>query len=663
MTGGTTYDQRRLVGRALRSRVPRSAHKAWRPPVDRPDPVDLLEENNRPRLPDLVPVRYGRMLASRFAFLRGSAVIMASDLASTPVTGFRVQACGDAHLGNFGVFGTPERNLIFDVNDFDETLPGPWEWDVKRLAVSVIVAAGDLRLEAERAAGIAAATVRAYRERMAELARVAPLDVWYDRIDVATVLAIARQRRARELERQLSEARLRQRTSLRVLPKLTSVVNGTRKIIDDPPLIGHFDPEAFDGEKLIEAYAASLPPDRQPLLRRYRVLDTARKVVGVGSVGTRCYLSLLTDADARSPIFLQLKEANQAVLAPYAGQSEFAHQGQRVVVGQRLMQAASDMFLGWTSYRGHDYYVRQFRDMKGSVNLDAITPGGFESYAEVCGRTLARTHARSGDAAAIAGYAGAGTRFDECITAFARAYGEQVRRDYDALVAAVSSGRVTAAAGLPGSSDPADARGAERQVVLLDRPDQGARRPDRLDPDRGGLAAAGRQRLVAVPHGLADRMAAVPVDQQQRAAEPSGFGQPRHHGGAEPLHRVLDPPGVHVHPGQPEPRRSVQRRLPLVDRNPVALDAHRAHGPAHHVGAPGRGHLLGMDQRLARRPERLEYRHADLGVGVQRQPQAAVHALDRRADRGLDVADRARHPVRVGGDQVHAGSHHLRSAA
>src|SRR5690242_18186482 len=663
MTGGATYDQRRLVGRALRSSVPRSAHMAWRPPVDRPDPVDLLEENNRPRLPDLVPVRYGRMLVSPFAFLRGSAVIMASDLASTPVTGLRVQACGDAHLGNFGVFATPERNLVFDVNDFDETLPGPWEWDLKRLAVSVIVAAGNLQIDAGQAAAFTTATIRAYRERMAELAVMGPLDAWYDRIDVAAVLTLARQRRAKDLQRQLSTAKLRHRTSLQVLPKLTSVVNGTRKIIDDPPLIGHFDPEAFDGQAMIAAYAESLPPDRRPLLERYHVLDTARKVVGVGSVGTRCYLSLLTDADARSPIFLQLKEAMEAVLAPYAGQSEFAHQGQRVVVGQRLMQAASDMFLGWTSYRGHDYYVRQFRDMKGPANLAAITPGGFESYAEVCGRTLARAHARSGDAAAIAGYAGAGTRFDASITAFAQAYGKQVRRDYDALVVAAESGRITAAAGLPGSSDSADARGAEHQVVLLDRPDQGAGRPDRLDPDRGRLAAAGRQRLVAVPHGLADRMAGVAVDQQQSAAEPYGVGQPRHHGGAEAFHRVLDPRGVHVHPGQSEPRRRVQRRLPLVDRNPVALDAHGAHGPAHHVGAPGRGHLLGMDQRLARRPERLEYRHADLGVGVERQPQAAVHAVDRRADRGLDVADRVRHPVRVGGDQVHTGSHHLRSAA
>jgi uncharacterized protein (DUF2252 family) len=390
---------------------------------------------------------------------------MASDLASTPVTGFRVQACGDAHLGNFGMFATPERNLIFDVNDFDETHPGPWEWDLKRLAVSVILAAGNLQIDAGQAAAFAAATVRAYRERMAELAVMGPLDAWYDRIDVAAVLTLARQRRAKDLQRQLSTAKLRHRTSLHVLPKLTRVVNGTRKIIDDPPLIGHFNPEAFDGQKMIAAYAESLPPDRRPLLERYHVLDTARKVVGVGSVGTRCYLSLLTDADARSPIFLQLKEAMEAVLAPYAGKSEFAHAGQRVVVGQRLMQAASDMFLGWTSYRGHDYYVRQFRDMKGSVNLDAMTPSGFASYAEVCGRTLARAHARSGAAATIAGYTGTGTRFDASITAFAQAYGEQVRRDYDALVVAVESGRITAARGLL-AAPPRGPRPAPRASVL-----------------------------------------------------------------------------------------------------------------------------------------------------------------------------------------------------
>jgi uncharacterized protein (DUF2252 family) len=442
MTPGGTYEQRRRTGAALRRDVPRSSHGTWRPPANRADPVTVLEENNRLRLPDLVPVRYGRMLTSPFAFLRGSAVIMANDLANTPTTALRVQACGDAHLGNFGVFGTPERNLVFDVNDFDETLPGPWEWDVKRLAVSVVLAARNLRVEERQAATMAGAAVRAYRSRMAELAAMGPLDVWYDHIDVATVLAIAKQGQANDLRRQLRVARVRQRTSLRVLPKLTTVANGTRKIIDDPPLIGHLDPETFDGAAMIASYAKSLPPDRRPLLERYTVLDTARKVVGIGSVGTRCYLSLLADADARSPLFLQLKEATEAVLAPHAGKSEFEHQGQRVVVGQRLMQAASDMFLGWTSDRGHDYYVRQYRDMKGSVNLDAMTPNGLASYAQVCGRTLARAHGRSGDAATISGYLGRGNQFDDAVSVFAASYADQVARDYEELVTAAQSGRV-----------------------------------------------------------------------------------------------------------------------------------------------------------------------------------------------------------------------------
>ena len=444
MTPGGTYEQRRGAGAALRRSVPRSSHGTWRPPANRADPVAVLEENNRPRLPDLVPVRYGRMLTSPFAFLRGSAVIMANDLAETPTTGLRVQACGDAHLGNFGVFGTPERNLVFDVNDFDETLPGPWEWDVKRLAVSVVLAARNLRADKRQATMMAGAAVQAYRSRMRELAAMGPLDVWYDRVDVATVLAIAKQEQARDLRRQLRVAKVRKRTSLRVLPKLTTGANGTRKIIDDPPLIGHLDPETFDGEAMIASYAQSLPPDRRPLLERYTVLDTARKVVGVGSVGTRCYLSLLADADGRSPLFLQLKEAMEAVLAPHAGKSEVEHQGQRVVVGQRLMQAASDMFLGWTSDRGHDYYVRQYRDMKGSVNLDAMTLNGLASYAQVCGRTLARAHGRSGDAAMISGYLGRGSQFDDAVTVFAASYADQVTRDHEELVTAAQSGRVAA---------------------------------------------------------------------------------------------------------------------------------------------------------------------------------------------------------------------------
>ena len=442
MTGERGSEHRRRAGRALRKQVPRAGHGSWSPVASRPDPVGMLEENNRPRLPDLVPVRYGRMLVSPFAFLRGSAVIMADDLAGTPATGLRVQACGDAHLANFGVFGTPERNLVFDVNDFDETLPGAWEWDVKRLAASVVLAARNLQIGDQQASQVVRGTVRAYRERMADLGVMGPLDVWYDRVDIAAVLAIARQEGAKDLKRQLRVAKVRQRTSLRVLPKLTQQADGTLKIIDDPPLIGHVDPEAFDGEKMIGLYAESLPPDRRPLLQRYRVLDTARKVVGVGSVGTRCYLSLLADPDLRSPLFLQLKEAREAVLAPYAGPSEFAHQGQRVVVGQRLMQAASDMFLGWTSYRGHDYYVRQFKDMKRSVNLDMMTSAGFASYAEVCGRTLARAHARTGDAAAISGYLGSGTAFDQAIARFAGSYAGQVTADYEALAAAARAGRV-----------------------------------------------------------------------------------------------------------------------------------------------------------------------------------------------------------------------------
>ena len=456
MTSGLPYEQHRRAGRALRTNVRRADHGVWDPPPDRPDPLDLLEGSNRRRLPDLVPVRYGRMLTSPFAFLRGSAVIMADDLARTRTTGLRVQACGDAHLGNFGVFGTPERNLVFDVNDFDETLPGPWEWDLKRLAASIVLAGSDRQIKGPEAGQVVQRAVRAYRERMAELGTMGPLDVWYDRVDVAAVLAIAALERAKDLKKQLRVSKIRQRTSLRVLPKLTEQVNGTLKIVDDPPLIGHLDPETFDGEALIQDYAESLPADRRALLQRYQVLDTARKVVGVGSVGTRCYVSLLTDADLRSPIFLQLKEAPESVLAPYAGKSEFGHQGERVVVGQRLTQAASDMFLGWTSNRDHDYYVRQFRDMKRSVNLDAMTLGSFSIYAEVCGRTLARAHARTGNAAMISGYLGSGTSFDQAIARFAGSYAEQVTRDHDALAAAVKAGRIRAIKepGTPPSRDP-----------------------------------------------------------------------------------------------------------------------------------------------------------------------------------------------------------------
>jgi uncharacterized protein (DUF2252 family) len=387
------------------------------------------------------------MLESPFAFLRGAAVVMANDLAGTPTTGVRVQACGDAHLANFGVFATPERNLVFDVNDFDETLPAPWEWDVKRLVASIAIAGANLEIHGAENRQITQGAAAAYHSGLAELAQMGPLDVWYSRLDVEQVLAIARENNAGDLRRALRVAKVRHRTSLTALPKVTTVVDGARRIIDDPPLIVHEADSADDWAKMFDGYTDSVPPDRRPLLDRYDVVDTARKVVGVGSVGTRCYLSLLMDADGRSPVFLQLKEAKESVLAPHAGASEFGNQGQRVVVGQRLMQAASDIFLGWTRWAGHDFYVRQFRDMKGSVDLDAMTSAGFASYAAICGRTLARAHARSGDAAVISGYLGTGDRFDQAAADFAASYATQNERDYAALVAAVESGRVVATTG------------------------------------------------------------------------------------------------------------------------------------------------------------------------------------------------------------------------
>lgn len=444
--GAKSYEQRRAEGRSRREEVPRSRHARWEPGPGRPDPVMRLEASNATRVPDLVPVRYGRMMVSPFAFLRGAAQLMADDLAGTPVSGYRVQACGDAHLANFGVFATPERNLVFDVNDFDETLPAPWEWDVKRLAASIAVAAGNLDIKAGARTAAVQGAVRAYRECMNEFGPMSPLDVWYERVDVQRVLAIAREERAKDLKEALCLAKVRHRTSLGALPKLTVVVTDRRRIVDNPPLIVHDEIEDRDAEKMLARYVESLPPDRRPLLERWKIVDAARKVVGVGSVGTRCYLVLLMDHDGRTPLFLQLKEASNAVIAPYAGPSEFVHQGQRVVVGQRLMQAASDIFLGWTTDGDRHYYVRQFRDMKGSVNLDVMTESGFATYARLCGRVLARAHARSGDAAAIGGYLGRRPTFDEAVAAFADAYAHQTERDHSALVGAIRSGRVRAVA-------------------------------------------------------------------------------------------------------------------------------------------------------------------------------------------------------------------------
>jgi hypothetical protein len=441
------FADRLAEGRALREKVPRSAHAAWAPPADRPDPIDLLEASNRGRLPNLVPIRYGRMLRSPFAFLRGAAALMAHDLAGTPTTGLRVQACGDCHLMNFGAFATPERELVFDINDFDETLPAPWEWDVKRLAASVAVAARYRGASARAALDAVLAGVRSYRERLRRFARMKTLDVWYSHISFKTLVHLSRTPAERKLwERGARDARAR--TSVHVVPKLIATVHEHRHIVDNPPCIYHpADVAAFEAEMrdLFQHYRASLPDERRVLFDRYRFVDAAVKVVGVGSVGTRCAAAYF-EAGVDDPLLLQAKEARPSVLAPYAGKSAYHNQGQRVVVGQRLIQAASDIFLGWARSEagGFDFYVRQLRDMKGSLPLDAMTPPDLADYAAYCGWALARAHAKTGDAARISGYLGKGDAFDRACAAFAVAYADQTERDHAALVKAVRQGRLHA---------------------------------------------------------------------------------------------------------------------------------------------------------------------------------------------------------------------------
>jgi uncharacterized protein (DUF2252 family) len=423
-------------GRALRKLVPRSSHAGWEA-GGRALPLRLLEESNRHRVAELVPVREARMRASPFAFLRGAPAVMAHDLAATPVTGLTVQACGDAHLLNFGLFATPERNLVFGLNDFDETLPGPWEWDVKRLATSFVVAGRTVGFDATLGREAAMAVVRVYRERMAQFAGMRLLDVWYARVDATTILALATGRRRRAVARRLASAE--HHTNLEALPKLTEPASGERRFVEDPPLLTHTE-ECGDAwvQEVLARYRRSLPDERRQLLRRFRTLDAARKVVGVGSVGTRCYVVLLLADRDDDPLLLQVKQATVSVLEPYAGRSRYRHAGRRVVAGQRLLQTASDIFLGWTGDGAADYYVRQLWDMKGSVDLDRLDPADFVPYARLCGWVLARAHARSGDAAAIAGYLGAGDRFDQAVATFAEAYADQNQADYRTFLAATA---------------------------------------------------------------------------------------------------------------------------------------------------------------------------------------------------------------------------------
>ena len=445
--------------------MPRSSHAEFLPAPDRPDPVALLESQAASRVPELVPIRYGRMLVSPFTFYRGAALVMASDLSATPDSGIRVQACGDAHLSNFGAFASPDRRLVFDINDFDETLPGPWEWDVKRLAASLVVAGRDRGFTARQSDTVVAASIGQYREAMRGFAKGSNLAVWYARLDVESELARVRAaldpKRLRRLERNITKARTRD--SMHAFSKLTHEVDGEPRIISDPPLIEPVE-ELFPdvtadqmtemAREFIRGYRRTLQTDRRVLLEQFRFVHLARKVVGVGSVGTRAWIALFLGTDGSDPLFLQMKEAQASVMEGYVGKSGFASHAERVVAGQHLMQATSDIFLGWRQMPNalegvtRDFYVRQLKDWKASAEIETMTPDVMVIYGRLCGWTLARAHARSGDRIAIASYLGASDVFDRAIVRFASAYADQNEADYAALAEAVESGRLEARTGL-----------------------------------------------------------------------------------------------------------------------------------------------------------------------------------------------------------------------
>jgi len=434
------------AGKELRERVPRSSHSRWAPAKNRRDPVALLKETDSGKLPALIPIRYARMRASPFAFFRGAAALMAADLAHTPVTSLRVQACGDCHVANFGGFGTPERRLVFDINDFDETLPAPWEWDVKRLAASIVLATREAGLRESHCSDAARAAVEFYRKHMREYAKRTALEVWYSELSADLLVARAATPAARKRWRR-REAEAMLNTSSHEFPKIAAMERARARIVNHPPLIYHPRDMAAIGKrvrKMFQQYRATLSEDRRIVLDRYELVDVARKVVGVGSVGTRCAVALLMAAP-RDPLLLQFKEARASVLAPYAGKSRYANQGERVVTGQRMLQSASDVFLGWTTDgRGHDYYFRQLRDMRMKVDIEEMSNGDWSEYVELCGWVLARAHARTGDPARIAGYLGKTGAFDEAVARFAVAYADQTECDYASFVKAIRAGRIRA---------------------------------------------------------------------------------------------------------------------------------------------------------------------------------------------------------------------------
>jgi uncharacterized protein (DUF2252 family) len=461
----------RASGKEARAKVPRELNATFEPAPDRPDPVSLLQEQAKNRVQELVPIRYGRMLLSPFTFFRGAALIMASDLSTTPSSGLTAQLCGDAHLSNFGVFGTPERQLIFDCNDFDETHPGPWEWDVKRLAASVVIAGRNKgHPKAVRAQAIVALG-QTYRESMRQMATMSNLEVWYSHVDASEVVASLESQAAAsgsKKEAQMAAtatklvAKAQTKDSHRALDKLTHVVDGQRRIISDPPLIVPLD-ELFPEvefelvEKmfrdLLRRYRQSLSTDRRHLLEEYQFSQIARKVVGVGSVGTRAWIVLLHGASQEDVVFLQAKEADASVLERFTKKSQYGNHGARVVAGQRLMQAASDIFLGWQRTDGidgvsRDYYVRQLQDWKGSIDTDTMIPEGLEAYGKVCALTLARAHARSGDRFAMASYLGNNASFEKALAKFAESYADQNERDYEVFAGACKTGRLHAEEGI-----------------------------------------------------------------------------------------------------------------------------------------------------------------------------------------------------------------------
>jgi uncharacterized protein (DUF2252 family) len=450
--------EREAFGKRARKHAPRSSHGEWAPAGNRADPVDILERQAADRVPELVPLRYGRMLDSPFSFYRGAAGIMAADLASTPTSDLWVQACGDAHLSNFGMYASPSRDLVVDVNDFDETLPAPWEWDLKRLATSFEIAGRDRPFKRSERRAVVMTAAREYREEMRRLAAMHNVDVWYLRVDVSglrdELAPLATAERVRTFERNVAKAR--RKTRLRAFSKLTERVDGELRIASDPPVLVPLE-EVFRGphaaaaeariRNVLQSYRETLSPGPRHLFDGYRYVHAARKVVGVGSVGTRAWIALFVGRDERDPLFMQVKEAQRSVLEPYTAPSEYRHQGQRVVEGQRLTQSTSDILLGWLTAAGpdgreRDFHVRQLWDQKGSAMIDTMGPNDLSLYARVCGAILARAHARSGDRIAIAGYLGSGEGMDRAIADFAAAYADQNERDHAALEVAAADGRI-----------------------------------------------------------------------------------------------------------------------------------------------------------------------------------------------------------------------------